>query len=186
MPLIPFGKLNGGVVSQLERVQTQSTTLNSTIIPRCRKSDAYYAYPAVPARHVTLYDTTMQYNFFRKRSRCVQVLPPVDGSKIYIYNDHHHGRPAGRVPHPSRRFNAQRTKSLVLSTCTLVLIYSLILYEVGVQCLTLHMRESLRLADQSGKHSPARRQGIKFVIHRGEGGGTETTVVFHPHLVLRI
>ena len=117
--------------SELERAKTKSTTLNSTIIPRCRKSEAYYVHPAVSARHINLYYATMQYNSFRKRSWCVPVLPLVDGSKIYIYNDHRHGRPAGCVLHPSPRFNAWRTKSLISSTCTLVLTYSPVLYKVG-------------------------------------------------------
>ena len=138
MPLIPFGKWNREfklVISELERANSKCTTLNSTIIPRCGKNDAYYAHPVVPvvpARHITLYYTTVQYNSFRKGRGCVQVLPPVDRSKIYIYNDHRHGRPAARVLHPSRRFNAQRPKSLISSTCILILIYSPVLYKLAL------------------------------------------------------
>jgi hypothetical protein len=75
-----------GVISVLERVETKITTLHSTVIPRCRKNEVYDSLPAPSAHLVTLYYAIMRCISCRKRSWCVQVLPPVNGSKIYIDN----------------------------------------------------------------------------------------------------
>jgi hypothetical protein len=58
MPLIHFGRLNRGLkfgfISELERVKTRMTTLDSTIFPRCRNNEASYAHSAASARPIAV------------------------------------------------------------------------------------------------------------------------------------
>jgi hypothetical protein len=55
-----------GFISELERVKTKITAVNSAIGPQSGKNEAFYAHPAVSAYPLTLYYATKQYNSFRK------------------------------------------------------------------------------------------------------------------------